>query len=125
MIIRGTFNLESEQTSRGILLLGCQPKRSQESSNGWRKHDQVDTQATSFHSKGQQTGPRAISGFYLLFGKIYTRILRFIVLHRCCVFLQIEGKNLHQQKDYKLLYCNTLLWCFGTRPTLTRYAYTT
>lgn len=29
---------------------------------------------------------------------------RLTLLHRCCVFLQTEGKTFHQQKDYNLLY---------------------
>ena len=32
----------------------------------------------------------------------------FCSSHRCCIFLQIEGKTLHQQKDYNLLYCDTV-----------------
>lgn len=38
----------------------------------------------------------------------YLVSLRFTVLHRCCVFLQTEGKTLHLQKDYDSLYCDTL-----------------
>lgn len=35
-----------------------------------------------------------------------TDIPSFIALHRWCVFLQIEGKTLCQQKCYNFLYCD-------------------
>lgn len=34
--------------------------------------------------------------------------LCFITLHRCCIFLQIKGKTLHQPKDCDLLYSSGL-----------------
>ena len=34
-------------------------------------------------------------------------VVRFIELHRCCVFLQIEGETLHQQNDYNSFDCET------------------
>lgn len=36
---------------------------------------------------------------------------RFIALHRCCLFLQMEEKTLHQQKRFQLI---LLLWS-GTK----------
>lgn len=42
--------------------------------------------------------------------ELSTGIPCFIVLHKCCGFLQIEGKNLRQQKDYDSLYRGGLGW---------------
>lgn len=44
-------------------------------------------------------------------GTVITGMPRFIVLlvlHLCCVFLQMEDKTLHQQEDHYLLYCSGL-----------------
>lgn len=35
-------------------------------------------------------------------------IVLHFVLHRCCIFLKIEGKTLHQQQDYQSRYCGGL-----------------
>lgn len=44
----------------------------------------------------------------------------FIVLHKYCIylFLQIEDKILHQQKDDDTFYSNALLYCGGLKPNL-------
>ena len=44
--------------------------------------------------------------FLFLMGTLSFIELCFIALHKCCFFLQIEGKTLHQQKDYDSLYCH-------------------
>lgn len=65
--------------------------------------------------------------FYPCTGTPPFSALHFTALHRGCVVLQIEGKTLRQQKDYNLLYCNTLLQWSGTEPQYLRglpvYAY--
>lgn len=49
-----------------------------------------------------------------------TGILRFIAPHKCCIFLEREGKTIHHQRLQL-----TLLWWFGKESTLSpRYAYT-
>lgn len=46
---------------------------------------------------------------FLSIGIPHFIVFHFIALHRCYIFLQIEGKTL-KQKDYDLIYCNTLWW---------------
>lgn len=52
---------------------------------------------------------------YIKYLKQYKHIsfitLCFIVLHRSCIFSQIEDKALHQHKDYGSLYCDS---CFNS-----------
>lgn len=40
-------------------------------------------------------------------------VLRFTALHRYYAFLQMEGKILHQEKDYNSLYCGGLQYLPG------------